>query len=288
MKPMLAGKAPSFDKIKYPVLATPKIDGIRCLIVDGKAVTRALKPIPNIYVRETIEQAIKGFIHHNLDGELILEGKKFNEISSAIMTYSGEPLFTYKVFDVREPYTYTARMGILFNMNLPLWADKVIPRFIDNAISLELYETFCLHMGYEGVMIRDPHGPYKWGRSTTKEGWLLKIKRFEDSEARVIGFEELLRNNNEAFTGELGQTKRSSHIENKSGGNRLGAFIVQDVKTGVIFNIGTGMSDEERIDFWLRRYDLLNVLIKYKYQPHGTLDKPRSPVFLGFRFAGDL
>src|SRR5690606_28483163 len=51
------------------------------------------------------------------------------------------------------------------------------------------YESTCLARGYEGVMLRDPDGPYKFGRSTLREGTLLKLKRFEDAEAVVIGFE---------------------------------------------------------------------------------------------------
>jgi hypothetical protein len=33
---------------------------------------------------------------------------------------------------------------------------------------------------------RSPHSPYKCGRSTEREAWLLKIKRFEDAEAVVL------------------------------------------------------------------------------------------------------
>ena len=76
------------------------------------------------------------------------------------------------------------------------------------------YEKEFLEIGAEGVMLRSPTGPYKQGRSTLKEGYLLKVKQFTDAEARVIGFDEKMHNANEADVGELGQTKRSSHAEN--------------------------------------------------------------------------
>jgi len=46
MKPLLAAKLESLDQLRYPVLATPKLDGIRCLLWQGRAMTRKLKPIP--------------------------------------------------------------------------------------------------------------------------------------------------------------------------------------------------------------------------------------------------
>ena len=39
-------------------------------------------------------------------------------------------------------------------------------------------EACFLQMGYEGVMIRDPHGYYKNGRSTTNEGTPSSPKAF--------------------------------------------------------------------------------------------------------------
>ena len=36
---MLAVSCEDIEKIQYPVLGTPKIDGIRCLKINGKAVT---------------------------------------------------------------------------------------------------------------------------------------------------------------------------------------------------------------------------------------------------------
>ena len=40
---MLAGKCTNKNNIKYPVLATPKLDGIGCLVIDGNAVSRTFK-----------------------------------------------------------------------------------------------------------------------------------------------------------------------------------------------------------------------------------------------------
>ena len=54
-KPMLAGKCERPDALSFPVLATPKLDGIRCLKIKGRALTRSFKPVSNRFTREWIE-----------------------------------------------------------------------------------------------------------------------------------------------------------------------------------------------------------------------------------------
>lgn len=265
-KPMLAGKAPSFDKIHYPILATPKIDGIRCLVIQGKAVSRTLKPIQNHYIRKTLEDSLSKNLSC-LDGELTTL-TSFQETASDVMSHDGMPFFKYKVFDAFNfavpDETYTQRIVRLEELTLPSFCEKVLPVMITNAEELLRYEAQCLRDGYEGVMIRSPHSPYKMGRSTTKEGWLLKIKRFEDSDATIIGFEELMHNDNTAA-------------------NMLGAFIVRDINTNRCFNIGTGFTDKIRIEVWYNKKNYINKIVKYKFQPYGVVNAPRCPVFLGFR-----
>lgn len=55
INPMLATAVENLDVLKYPVLVSPKLDGIRCLIIDGVAMSRSLKPIPNKHVQEWVK-----------------------------------------------------------------------------------------------------------------------------------------------------------------------------------------------------------------------------------------
>ena len=57
-KPMLAGKVKDLDKIDYPVYATPKLDGIRAVMIDGKLVSRNFKAIPNNFTRTKFEKIL--------------------------------------------------------------------------------------------------------------------------------------------------------------------------------------------------------------------------------------
>ena len=64
---------------------------------------------------------------------------------------------------------------------------RVVPQvLVHNEEELRAFEEKCLAEGYEGAMVRSLEGPYKCGRSTVKEGYLLKVKRFEDGEAEIL------------------------------------------------------------------------------------------------------
>lgn len=289
-KPMLAATLEDISKIKYPIIASPKLDGIRCLKVNGKALTRKFKPVPNNFIRSYIEANVPdGF-----DGEIMIRDATFNQIQSGVMSEDGEPDFEYHVFDyVKDDvaHPYQRRLTQLY-----AWATNnkdpriitVSTSYINNEEELMKAESTYLAEGYEGLMFRSIESPYKNGRSTEREGYLLKIKRFSDSEAIVTGYDERLHNANEATIDELGHTKRSSHKANMIPDNTLGAFHVKDIHTGQEFKVSTGMDDALRKSIWDNRDSYIGKLVKYKYQPAGQKDLPRFPVFLGFRDERDL
>jgi DNA ligase-1 len=270
-------------ELRFPLLATPKIDGIRCLIVNGEAVSRNLKPIPNLYVRSLVRNLPEGF-----DGELVCPGG-FNETQSAIMTQDGTPPFKYRVFDFYHKAPYYERVGFLkmqFGFSLCAFAEPVLYDQVDDLYELLDYERLALEQGYEGVMLRSPTGPYKFGRSTLKEHYLLKLKRFLDAEAVIEDFEELQRNGNDRTTNRLGLSERSSHQAGLVPGETLGALWVRDTRTAVQFSIGSGFDAALRDQIWANRDYYRGRTVTYRYQPSGVKDKPRFPVFKGFRELG--
>jgi DNA ligase 1 len=312
-RPMLADSksVTDFTTVRYPVLASPKLDGIRAVMVDGKLVSRKFKAIPNDHIRETLELCLPdGF-----DGELIASNDvvtvgdltklaNFQDVTSAVMTKTGKPVFVFNVFDwvcitLSEPFEdrlERASWWVAPHMSCghPRWAIAIVPhKWVRNVAELDAYEAQCLAKGYEGAMLRDPQGPYKCGRATFKQGWLLKVKRFEDAEAKVVGVEEQMHNANEAKTDELGLTKRSTHKAGKVPAGTLGKFVVVGVKgrfKGITFRIGggPGLTAERRKKLWNVRDTLLGKLVKYKYQDYGSKDAPRIPQFIGFRDRRDM
>ena len=288
-KPMLAGKCERPEALNFPVLATPKLDGIRCLKINGRALTRSFKPVSNTFAREWIEANLPD----GVDGELMLRGGTFNATTSAIGRESGEPDFVFHVFDYVGEDTdvpYACRMREL--ERLPQWERmaKVLPVEIKNAEELAAFEERCLAEGYEGVMVRDPAGPYKCGRSTEREGWLLKIKRFEDAEAEVVEPYEGMSNQNEAEKDAFGRTKRSMSKAGMVGRGELGGFVVRVVETGVEFRLGYNhvLGGVDRASLWERRETLVGRLVKFRHQPSGAKDAPRFPKFVGWREAWDM
>lgn len=292
MKPMLSGKLASLDDLFFPCYCTPKFDGIRCLIKDGIPVSRNLKPIRNKYVQASLRGLPDG-----LDGELMLENtKSFSEVSSAIMSELGTPAFRYLVFDFISDKPYLERVEDLktvapldiLNQERNRVITIISPEKIHNLEEFLDFETQSLRAGFEGVMVRKGDGPYKFGRSSAKEGYLLKWKRFTDSEAEVIGFAEQLHNDNLKGRDALGNAKRSQHKVNMVPAGVLGSLLVRDLKTGIEFGIGTGLNEADRQHLWRFRKSLVGKIVKYKYQDVGVKEAPRFPVFLGFRHKDDI
>jgi DNA ligase-1 len=289
-RPMLACKVTDLTTVKYPVMCTPKLDGIRCVIREGKALSRTLLPIPNVHVREWLEQnCAEGW-----DGELMLPPPAtFQDVSSAFMTQKKAPPegWYFGVFDrvlVPDPAISRYCRGLDMVACKRPHVRQVPLRLCDTPQEVLVFEEEMLAQGMEGIMLRDPAGPYKFGRSTLREGYLLKLKRFLDSEAEVIGVVERCANTNEATTSELGLTKRSHAKAGRVANGALGALQVRDVKTGVEFEIGSGFTEHQRVSFWLRQKALIGQLAKYKYFPVGTKDKPRHPIWLGWRSREDM
>ena len=285
-KPILAGRIEDLNTIKYSCLCTPKIDGIRALIVNGEAVTRSFKIFPNNYIRNTLRKiAIEG-----MDGEIVVKGKSFNEISGDVMREDGKPDFVYKVFDIcdnpLEPYY--SRMEHLSKCPQLPHIEYVLPVIINNETELLAYETKVLSEGYEGVMLRSPGSPYKYGRSTLKESYLLKLKRFVDNEAIILEVYEKMSNQNEAEKDAFGRTKRSTALSGQIPADTLGGFRVKDLKSGIEFGIGSGFDDRLREEVWSHRENYIGKIVKYKSQKIGEKDAPRFPVFLGFRDSKDM
>ena len=288
-KPMLASRCDEHEELAFPVLATPKLDGIRCLKVGGRALTRSFLPIPNRFVREWIEANLPD----GMDGELMLRGGTFSETTSAIGSIDGEPDFVFHVFDYVETSTgtpYSERIKALAALPDSDRVVKVLPVEVQGTDDLAAYVRTCLAEGYEGVMVRTPDSPYKCGRSTVKQGYLLKIKRFEDAEAVVVSTYEGMTNQNAAGQDAFGNTKRGLSKAGMVGRGELGGFVVRNLATGVKFRLAYNhlAGGIDRVNLWEKRDGLVGKIVKFSHQPSGAKQAPRFPVFIGFRETWDM
>lgn len=289
-KPMLAYSLKQEDYeqgLQFPLITSPKVDGIRCIIQYGIPVTRNLKPIRNRYASEILS----GLNLDGLDGEIVVgepnAPQVYRETSSGIMSFDGMPNFTFWVFDTilfQETAFVSRYERVKQQVEQSTLKDfvKVLPhKTIYSLDELLQFETDVLNQGYEGVMVRAVSGLYKFGRSTFKEQGLMKVKRFQDAEGVIVGFIEERKNNNEATVDNLGHTKRSLSQEGMVGKDTLGALIITYKDTTV--EVGSGFTKEQRKEIWDNQDKYLGKSITYKYFDHGEYDKPRHPVFKGVR-----
>lgn len=288
IKPLMlsCNTIPDIDKdIRYPVLASGKLDGVRGCVQDNGLVSRSLKS-------HTLNRHATAYlskpIFEGLDGELCLAGEdwnNFNANQSAFTTQGGAPNFIWHVFDdISMPYSSAKhrkeltkeRVHVLFDLGYDVTFCE--QKLIECAKDLRYMYDEHREKGYEGLIVMDPGGLYKHGRSTLRQGTSLKLKPQNDSEAKIIGFEELMHNL------DAGNSKMK---ENMVPGNKLGALIVD--WNGIVFNIGTGFTDAQRVYIWQNRVQLFNQYVTFKYmETFPDTGVPRGPVFKGLRNKVDM
>lgn len=288
MRPMLAAKLDDglMPKLEFPLLASPKLDGYRCVIVNGVALTKNLKPFRNQHVQAALgRKELNG-----LDGELIVGMPVGGEVlgrSAAVQAFGGEPDFTFHVFDNwLHPGVFFQRLGSLEKIVRKARCNVTVVEHVVvvNLEALLAYERHKLDEGYEGIMLRSHEGPYKFGRSTPKEGYLWKLKRFDDGEALVESIEEGSRNENEATRDALGRTKRSSAAAGKVRNGLVGTLVCKDLETGKRIRVAPGkMTAAQRKFYFENPAQLLGKVVHWRAFGYGVKNLKRFPQFYGVR-----
>lgn len=201
---------------------------------------------------------VEGLPDFPLDGELWLGRKKFQRCVSIVRRQDRSAewkALTYVVFDAPAH-------GGPFEERLELLSGELSPKKLSwltvhphqrcqGLAHLESELARVEALGGEGLMLRQPGSKYEVGRSAS----LLKVKRFKDDEAVVMGHT-------------AGQGRHAG---------RVGALEVQ-LKDGTRFSVGTGLSDEER-----SRPPALGTIITFRYQELSEDGVPRFPSYVGVR-----
>ena len=309
---MLASDAVE-SKIILPCGLQPKVDGVRSLTALGPLTGRSLKQHRNAYVNRFFNRPEYEF----LDGEMAAQDERHPELcrltGSALSRKDGEPFVLWHVFDylhpdvVGRPYIHRYEMlkAHIADMQSRGLAGhlRLMPMVICNTLEEVLYwDAKWLAEGYEGSIKRDLNGAHKQGRSTVREGGLLRIKRFLDFEFRITGVTEGEANENEATLNELGQTNRSTHQENMVPNGLVGTLqgvVIADVcdpQTGAVLlrkdqevTVAAGrMSHDDRRMYFEDQGSIIGQIGKAKFFPKGIKDKPRFPTFQCLRFDEDM
>lgn len=297
-EPMLAAKMPNMDalivKMKFPMMASRKLDGIRAIVSNHEGInrlySRKLKLIPNHHCQLLFGDGRLIY----MDGELIVGPANaedvFNKTTSGVMSMDGRPPVGYYVFDdwsdTRLPFDTRCEVTSMrvraHEKHFPIY--HVEHTLVRNGDDVRAFHDAAILAGYEGSMYRHPKSPYKEGRATANSSWLFKCKEWEDAEGIVTDLVELQHNANDAETNELGRTKRSHHQLNMVPMGTLGAFVLL-TPDGRTFKVGggPGLTAAMRQHFWDIRASLIGRTVKYSFLKVGVKVLPRHPQFLGFR-----
>ena len=301
-KPLLAETLDesNIDKLRFPVLASPKIDGIRARVIDKEFYSRAGKTFKNKHLHEKFSDELLSLIE-NFDGEFIYgsptDYNAMQKVTSSVMAYEGPTdhlcffVFDYVDSTMTAVERYERYMQISDLVPSMMGVVPIEKKIVSNIEELDAYEEEMLALGYEGIMVQDPNGKYKFGRASIKTQELLKVKRFADSEVVITGFYEAKHNENEAEKDAYGHTTRSSKKENMVAAGYLGGFYGTDQENGWDLKIGTGLglTLEIRKEIWENQDKYIGKLLKYKYFKNaGMKEKPRFPVAIWFRDEDDM
>jgi DNA ligase-1 len=226
-----------------------KLDGIRGRWNGSALITRS----GNIINAPT--WFIKNFPQQTMEGELWLARNSFAKTASIILRKTPNEDWRnikFMLFDLPEHKgTFSERLSelrllvdVIASPNL-----QVIPQFkLANKSELMQKLDELVEQGAEGLMLNHHNAYYQDGRSAS----LLKLKKYQDAEARVI-----------------------EHIPGKGKyKNMLGSLLVE-LDSGLQFKIGSGFSDLQR-----QEPPQINTVITFKYYGLTARGIPRFASFL--------
>lgn len=270
------------ELIPWPVYCSPKVDGFRCGIQRGVLMGRNGLPIPNIGA-----QAKWGSYKawEGLDGELT-DGPPnaldvFNRTSRVVKKATADASnLRFNVFDISSVLNLPDRVGLLKRMKSQ--GLSIVPQtLVYNLPQLLSYEQAQLARGYEGVMMRRRNqGAYfdkgtKDNRSTLAEFLLVKLKRFEYGEAKIMAVHALETNKNEERVAGGRRSSKKAGMQRVAGS--FGSATLKDIETSHVFSVKIAEQAMQRWYGWRDSDNWLERVIRYKHQPVGRKDAPRFP-----------
>lgn len=258
------------------MLVQPKLDGERC-----RAIINCETKTVDLYSSEcnpivSVPHIIEDLIHLadqspsrilELDGELYNHDKNFELIHSIVSRkknlHEDSEFIQFHIFDIvstRANIVRAATLYDIFNHIAPPNNSLVRVPFVLAHNQDEILEHLSKYTneGYEGIVIRHPIAPYERKRSL----YAMKYKPHQSDIYEIVGCIE-----------------EKDKFGNPKG--RLGAFVcVSNSEDQTIFSVGSGLTDQQREDYWARRDELIGYYLEVKYQSITPKHVPRFPVFI--------
>ena len=294
-KPQLCpNEQPDISKLRFPLLASFKYDGIRAIFINGKLLSRSLKPLENKSLNDRFH-AIKQYSKDNnviLDGEFYTDSVPFNDLSGIIRSDDKElpEDLCFYCFDylTEENKTFMARVKD-YNHARDLekeckgYFHPVTQKVIGDIETLEASFQFALEHGFEGLILRNPTSHYKFGRASLKQDIAYKMKPYVTFDAKIINVVQATeaREGSEKTINELGRSVTSQKKADRVLINKAAVFTV--LYEGKELGVTIALTDIEKEEIWVNKDKYLGRWIEYKGMLVGSKDLPRHPVFLRYR-----
>ena len=263
-------RAGIYDPSKFGhVVSMPKLNGLRCMFIPGRGFFSRDGKRWNDAVLKHIVPPTTDYI---IDGELYCHGLSLQRINSAVGVNRLEPGFdadyiTFHAFDLVEPkFNALTRMLLLEKILNDHKSETQAINLIEWEICktrIELDDCYndYITKGYEGQMLKSVFGSYlPQGEKERSTMNLQKRKAFLDAEFECIG--------------------RVVSTEGKCAG-KLGALKFITSK-GVVFEVGTGFTDEEREEYIAPNYHFQRKAT-IKYLNLTDDGRPFNASFVGWR-----
>jgi DNA ligase-1 len=184
-------------KMRFPVTLQPKYNGCRCMAYPpgGNETIRLMSRGGKDYVLPHIQNALAYHLTSGwcLDGELYVHGMSLQRIRSLILTPSEKTeLVQFVVYDITAlpptDLTWDERQTLLYSFFANFASPYIVmsPSMLSNTLEgIEVAHDEYVRQGYEGCIIRMPHGKYKLAAKNVD---ILKYKKFQDAEFVVTNY----------------------------------------------------------------------------------------------------
>jgi len=264
--PMLA-QAVNWNKVTYPCLVQPKLDGVRALMIvkedSIEILSRNGKPYTTL---AHIQEDVEGYLDNNrgsdafiLDGEIYAEPNElsFQEIIAAVKKQRPDSLkLKFRAYDIvndekqEARWESTVRLVDSINSHLVKLVECV-PGI--NQLQIKSLHDGWVSQGNEGAMIRLLDGKYGQGQRSSH---LLKVKEFDEAEFECTG---------------LGSGQREEDL-----------VATCETKEGQSFNAKLVGNREYKAEL-MRTWDNKRKNLTVKFFGWTDSNLPRFPIGVGFR-----
>lgn len=248
----------------------PKLDGLRMVVVNGRAFTRKGHEIESVAHVITELSEYVDLTEIVFDGEIMGAGS-FDEASGRVRQKDGtDATLVYHIFDAllsddwhkqkcTEAYS-KRRERINAIIKDTTRSVRIVPtERVENPSYADLtdWRDQFMREGFEGAMVK-ADGPYQFKRSKD----MYKVKKVIELDAPVV---------------DVYEGKKNSRNE-----GRLGGVIIEH-DDGVRTECGSGFSDDERERFWKDPSLIVGKVIETEFQNYTEKGHLRFPIYKRIR-----